>query len=131
MLVTDLTDAPTGRESIEKTFTYMTVLSRECRKVLTSSLEKQKGMPFDAVEPTMRREIEAWFAERDRSITVKHENSSRGRPGEVLITYAGSNKDAHFKFTVNAMFTLASQTDSAASYLKSINVNVDKRDFIK
>ena len=124
-----MTDAPTGREMVEKTFAYMTNLSRECRKALTSSFEK--GTPFNSVEPTMRREIESWFAGRDKNITVKHEKSTRGRSGEILMTYAGSNKDAHFKFTVNAMFTLAGQADTAPSYLKSVNVNVDKRDFTK
>jgi len=127
-----LTDAPSGRELVEKAFVYMTTLSRECRKGLTSKFEQEhKGMPFESVEPTMRKEVEAWFAGRDRNITVKHEKSDRGRPGEVLLLYSGTSKDAHFKFRVDAQFTLAGSSANALSYLKAINVNVDKRDFTK
>jgi len=131
-LVSDLTDAPSGKELVEKAFVYMTTLSRECRKGLTSKFEQEhKGMPFESVEPTMRKEIEAWFAGRDKNITVKHERSDQGRPGELLLLYSGASKDAHFKFRVDAQFTLAGSTASAPSYLKAINVNVDKRDFTK
>jgi hypothetical protein len=79
----------------------------------------------------MRKEIEAWFAGRDRNISVKHEHSERGRQGEVLLTYAGASKDAHFKFHVDAQFTLAGSSTTAPAYLKTINVSVDKRDFSK
>ena len=126
-----MTDALTGRELVEKTFAYMTNLSKECRKALTSSFEKNKGMPFDAVEPNMRKEIESWFAGRDKSISVKFEKSSGGRPGEIQMTYSGANRGAHFKFTVDAIFTLTNQNVNSPCYVKSINVNVDKRDFQK
>jgi len=127
-----MTDAPTGRQLVEKAFVYMTNLSKECRKSLTTSFaQTHKGMPFETVEPTMRKEVEAWFAGRDRNITIKHEKSDTGRPGEILMTYSGANKDAHFKFQVDAQFTLSGSGAKAPSYLKSINVNVDKRDFTK
>jgi hypothetical protein len=127
-----LTDAPSGKELVEKAFVYMQALSRECRKALASSFEQtHKGMAFDSVEPTLRKEIESWFAGRDRNITIKHENSSRGRPGEILLTYAGASKDAHFKFHVDSLFTLAGSGANVPSYLKTMNVYVDKRDFTK
>jgi len=127
-----LTDAPSGKQLVEKAFVYMTNLSKECRKGLTSKFEQEhKGMPFDSVESTMRKEVEAWFAGRDRNITVKHERSEQGRPGEVLLTYAGTSKDARFKFRVDAQFTLAGSAANAPAYVKAINVNVDKRDFEK
>jgi hypothetical protein len=127
-----LTDAPSGRELVEKTFVYMTTLSKECRKGLTSKFEQEhKGITFDSVEPTMRKEVEAWFASRDRNITVRHEKSDSGRPGEILLLYAGASKDAHFKFRVDAQFTLAGSSPNAPAYLKALNVNVDKRDFTK
>ena len=127
-----MTDAPSGRELVEKAFVYMTTLSRECRKGLTNKFEQEdRGLPFGSVESTLRKEVEAWFVGRDRNITVKHERSDHGRPGEVLLTYSGANKDAHFKFRVDAQFTLAGAGESAPAYLKSLNVNVDKRDFTK
>ena len=127
-----MTDAPSGRQLVEKAFVYMTTLSKECRKGLTNRFEQEdRGLQFGSIEPTLRKEVEAWFANRDRNITVKHESSSLGRPGEVLMTYSGTNKDAHFKFRIDAQFTLAGAGDNAPAYLKSLNVNVDKRDFTK
>jgi hypothetical protein len=127
-----LTDSPSGRQLVEKTFVYMTNLSRECRKALTSKFEQEyKGVPFESVEPTMRKEVETWFAGRDKNIGVKHEKSDKGRPGEILMTYAGASKDAHFKFRVDAQFTLADSSEKAPAYIKVLNVNVDKRDFTK
>ncbi len=127
-----MTDAPSGRELVEKAFGYMTNLAGECRKGLAASFQQShKGMPFDSAELTLRKEIESWFANRDKNITVKHENSSKGRPGELTLTYSGATKDAHFKFQVAAIFTLGGSSENAPAYLKSINVNVDKRDFTK
>jgi lysine/ornithine N-monooxygenase len=127
-----LTDAPTGRELVEKAFVYMTTLSRECRKALTSKFQQEhKGITFESIEPIMRKELESWFTERDRNLTLKHEKSEKGRPGEILITYSGMSKDAHFKFHVDAQFTITGSSNEAPAYLKSINVNVDKRDFTK
>ncbi len=127
-----MTDAPSGRELVEKAYVYVGNLARECRKTLTASFQQShKGMPFDSVEPTMRQEIESWFAGRDRNITVKHENSSRGRPGELMLTYSGATKDTHFKFLVNAVFTVSGSSDNAPAYIKTLNVNLDKRDFTK
>ncbi len=127
-----MTDSPSGRQLVEKTFVYMTNLSRECRKAITSKFEQEhKGVPFESVEPTMRQEVEAWFAGRDKNINVKNEKSDKGRLGEILMTYAGTSKDAHFKFQVDAQFTLAGSSEKAPAYLKALNVNVDKRDFTK
>ena len=127
-----MTDAPSGRQLVEKAFVYMSTLSKECRKGLTNKFEQEdRGLPFGSVEPSLRKEVEAWFAGRDRNITVRHESSTRGRPGEILLTYSGANKDAHFKFRIDAQFTVAGAGDNAPAYLKSLNVNVDKRDFTK
>ena len=127
-----MTDAPSGRELVEKAFVYMTTLSKECRKGLTSKFgQEHKGIHFDTAEPTLRKEIEAWFVARDRNIAVKHEKTDQGRPGELILTYAGSSKDAHFKFRVDAQFTLAGSSADAPAYLKAINVYADKRDFTK
>jgi hypothetical protein len=127
-----MTDTPTGRQLVEKAFIYMTTLSRECRKSLTASFgQTHKGIPFEAVEPTMRKEIESWFSTRDRNITVTHEKSDKGRPGEISMTYAGATKDTHFKFHIDAQFTVSGSSEKAPAYLKTVNVNVDKRDFTK
>lgn len=127
-----MTDVLSGRELVEKAFVYMTTLSRECRKALTSKFEQiYKGIPFDSVEVTMRKEIESWFAERDKNIRISHEKSGTGKPGEILLTFAGASKDVHFKFHIDSLFTLAGSSETAPSYLKTINVYVDKRDFTR
>jgi lysine/ornithine N-monooxygenase len=127
-----MTDVKSGPELVEKAYVYMANLSRECRKALTAKFSQEyKGISFDTIEPTIRKEIESWFAERDRNITIKHEKSSVGRPGEILITYAGSNKEAHFKFHIDGVFTIAGAASNSPSYVKNININVDKRDFTR
>jgi len=127
-----MTDTPSGRELIEKTFVYMTALAKECRKGVTASFEQRhKGVSFDQVEPNLRMEISAWFKDRDRNLKIQHEKSITGRPGEIMMTYVGTSKDAHFKFHVDTVFTLAGSAPASPSYLKSMNVYVDKRDFTK
>jgi hypothetical protein len=79
----------------------------------------------------MRQGIESWFAKRDPNIRLSHETSLNGRPGEIILTYSGSTKDAHFKVHVDSIFMLACSSSEAPSYLKSLNVSVDKRDFAK
>jgi hypothetical protein len=127
-----MTDTKSGPELVEKAFAYLTNLSKECRKALTAKFgQAYKGAPFDSLESTMRKEIESWFADRDKNISVKHESSSAGKPGEILMTYAGSNKDAHFKIHVDGLFTMTGPSSSSPTYVKSINVTVDKRDFTR
>ena len=127
-----MTDLKSGPQLVEKAFTYMTNLSKECRKTLNAKFgQDYKGIPFSSVEPTMRKEIESWFAERDKNISIKHEKSSTGKPGELLMTYAGWTKDAHFKFQVDGLFTISGGSTESPSYVKNINVAVDKRDFTR
>jgi hypothetical protein len=127
-----MTDTPSGRELVEKTFVYLTALSKECRKRVASSFEQQhKGLRFDQVEPTLRTEILSWFKGRDRNLKIQHERSVSGRPGEIMMIYAGASRDARFKFHVDSVFTLSGSEAASPSYLKSMNVYVDKRDFTK
>lgn len=90
---------------------------------------EHKGIPFDSVEAIMRRDVESWFAARDRNIKLSYEKSTVGRPGEILIIYSGTTKDAYFKIYVSGIFTLVGSSSKASSYIKSLNLNVDKRDF--
>ena len=127
-----MTDTKSGPELVEKAFAYLTNLSKECRKVLTAKFgQAYKGVAFDSLEPTIRKEIELWFAERDKNISIKHEKSSAGKLGEIMLTYSGANKDAHFKLHVDGLFTVTGPSSSSPSYVKSINVTVDKRDFTR
>ena len=127
-----MTDTITGRQLVEKAFTYLTTLTKECRKALTIKFEHEhKGIHFDSIESTMQREIESWFVRRDKNIGITHDKSIKGRPGELHMTYSGVTKGAHFKVHVDSLFTLAGPSSNAPSYLKNLNLYVDKRDFIK
>ena len=68
---------------------------------------------------------------RDRNIKLSYTQSMIGKPGEILITYSGATKDIHFKIHINGLFTLVGSSSKAPSYLKSLSLNVDKRDFTK
>lgn len=92
---------------------------------------EHKGIPFDSVEKVMRQAVEFWFAKRDKNITISYDKSLSGRLGEILLTYSGATKDAHFKIHVDGFFTLTSSSNNAPSYLKSLNLYVDKRDFTR
>jgi len=127
-----LTDKLTGSAIVEKTFTYITGLTRECRKAVTLNFEREhKGIPFDSAEAVMAREVESWFVTRDRNIKLDYIKSTGGRSGQVSFAYSGATKDAHFKIYVDSLFTLVGSSDKASAYLKSLNLRVDKRDFTK
>jgi hypothetical protein len=127
-----LTDVLSGSRLVEKTFSYLTSVTKECRKALTEQFErKHKGIPFGSVEKVMREETESWFAKRDPNIKLSHEKSLNGRPGEILVTYSGSMKDVHFKIQLDSLFTLAGSSSEAPSYLKNLNVHAEKKDFTK
>lgn len=127
-----MTDKLSGPELVEKTFVYIAGLARDCRKAVTVKFEREhKGIPFDSAEAVMRREVESWFATRDRNVKLSCEESMTGRPGEILVTYSGATKDTRFKIHVNGLFTLTGSSGKASSYLRNLNLSVDKRDFTR
>ena len=128
-----MTDKLTGRELVEKAFAYVASLTKEGRKPLTMRFERDnRGIPFDTVEKVMTKEIESWFASRDRNLQIRLEKSIKGKTGEVFQIYTGATRDARFKIHADAQFTLADQSNKASpSYLKNLNLYADERDFIK
>lgn len=79
----------------------------------------------------MRREVESWFTARDRNIKLSYAQGVTGKSGEISAIFLGATKDAHFKIHVDGFFTLVGSSGNASSYLKSLNLSVDKRDFKK
>lgn len=92
---------------------------------------EHKGVPFDSLEAIVKREVESWFAMRDRNVKMSYSKSLIVKPGEMLVTYTGATKDARFKIDFDGVFTLVSSSGQQSSYLKSLNVRVDKRDFAR
>ena len=125
-----MTDKLTISKLVEKTFIYITTLTKECRKALTTKFEREhKGIPLGSIEAAIRKEVESWFATRDRNIKLNFANTTIGKPGEVRVTYSGTTKDAHFKIHADSLFTIVESSDKV--YFKSLNLNVDKREFTK
>jgi len=127
-----LTDKLTASKLVERTFVYIDSLTRECRKAMTIKFEHEhKGIPFDSMEAVMRKEVESWFTMRDRNVKLCYTKSMIVRPGEILIIYSGATRDARFKIHVSGLFTIAGSSSTASSYLKSLSLHVDKRDFTR
>jgi len=126
-----LTDKLTGRKLVEKTFSYVVSLTKEGRRPLTMRFERDnRGIPFDTAEALVTKEIESWFANRDRNLQIRLEKSIKGKAGEIFQTYTGATKDARFKIHADAIFTLTDQSNKASpSYLKNLNLYADERDF--
>jgi hypothetical protein len=98
---------------------------------LTTKFEREyKGLPFDSIEPVIRKEVDSWFSIRDRYIELNHDESVVGKPGELHVTYLGSTKETRFKIHINSLFTLAGSSSKSPSYFKSLNLRVDKREFV-
>ena len=127
-----MTDKLKASERVEKKFVYIFALTKECRKALTAKFKREhNGLPFDSIEPVMRKEVESWFIIRDRHIELNHDESKVGKPGELFITYLGSTKETCFKIHINGLFQLAGSSSKSPSYIKSLNLNVDRREFNK
>ena len=127
-----MTDKLKSSERVEKKFVYIVALTKECRKALTAKFKREhNGLPFDSLESVMRREVESWFTIRDRHIELNHDKSKVGKPGELFITYLGSTKEMRFKIHIKGLFTLAGSSSKSPAYLKSLNLNIDKREFNK
>lgn len=127
-----MTDKLKVAKRVEKAFVYISGLTKECRKFLTTTFERDyKGLPFDAVEPTIRKEVDSWFSIRDRHIEVHHDASVLGKRGELFITYLGSTKEMGFKMHITSVFTVAGSSRKSPTYLKSLNLSVNKKDFEK
>ena len=125
-----MTDKLTSSELVEKTFVYISALTRECRKALTVKFEREHlGIPLNSVEAAIRKEVESWFATRDKNVKLDLTNTTNGKHGEVCVNYLGSTKDAHFKMHVDSLFTMVESFDKA--YFRSLNLNIDKREFTK
>ena len=128
-----MTDKLAGPRLIEKAFAYVASLTKEGRKPITTRFEHgNRGIPFDTVETVITKEIESWFANRDKNLQIRLEKSIKGKAGEIFQTYTGATKDARFKIHADALFTLTDQSNQASpSYLKNLNLYADERDFTK
>ncbi len=118
---------------------YVEKLCRECRKgVLEEFNRGHVKMAPSEIDRYVISAVERWFNQRDKSLKVKADPGKvlRGpRLGEVHLRFTGSNKDVDFVFRID-VDSFVTRTQNAkgelqeACYLKNMNVEVNKKDFI-
>ncbi len=125
-----MTDQLTGREDTQRILDYVESVAKESRKALTLEFnQKHKGIPFNATPKLLSDSLLAWFLRRDKNLKLKAEAADSSRLGEVRTSFIGESKKARFRLHADAVFTLAGATAESQSYLKELNVTVDKRAF--
>ncbi len=125
-----MTDPLSGRQDAQRILEYAESLAKEARKALTVEFnQKHKGIPFNTTAQVLRESLLAWFSRRDNNVRLTLETINSTRPGEVRAIFTGEAKKVRFKVHADAMFTLAGGPTESRSYLKELNVTVDRRTF--
>src|SRR5213080_1332676 len=125
-----MTDQLTGKEDVQRILDYAESLAKESRKALTLEFnQKHKGTPFNTTPKLLSESLLAWFWRRDKNLKLTAAKAEISKLGEVRTSFIAESKKARFKLHADAIFTLAGATAESPSYLKELNVTVDKRAF--
>jgi lysine/ornithine N-monooxygenase len=125
-----MTDAPTGKEDVQRILDYAENVAKESRKALTQEFnQKHKGIAFETVPKVLQDSLLAWFKRRDSNLKMTFERTDSAKVGEVRSVFVGESKKVRFKLHADAVFTVAGQAPQSPSYLKELNVTVDRRAF--
>lgn len=127
-----MTDALSGKQDVARILDFVENVAKESRKALTVEFShKHKGVPFGTVPQLLRTSLEAWFAKRDKNLRLTFEGADSAKLGEVRSVFVGEMKGVRFKLHADATFSLSGGTEVSPSYLKQLNVSVDRRAFEK
>jgi hypothetical protein len=125
-----MTDAPNRKQDVQRILDYAESVAKESRKALTAEFNQEhKGIPFSKAPQILQDSLIAWFGKRDKNLKLVHEQSNSSKPGELREVFVGESKNVRFKIHADAVFTLAAGVAESPSYLKELNVTVDKRAF--
>ncbi len=125
-----MTDAETGKQLVARTISYMENVAKESRKGITSEFsQNHKGIAFNTVPGILQKTTLEWFSRRDKALKITHESTSLGKPGEVRMLFQGETKRVKFKVHLHATFIVNGPSETAPSFLKEVNLNVDPREF--
>ena len=125
-----MTDALNRKNDVQRILDYAEAVAKESRKALTVEFNQQhKGVPFSKASQILQDSLLAWFDKRDKNLKLTYEQTSSVKPGEVRAVFVGESKKVRFKLHADAVFTLTGGTADSPSYLKELNVTVDKRAF--
>jgi hypothetical protein len=125
-----MTDAPNRKEDVQRILDYAEAVAKESRRALTVEFNQQhKGIAFSKAAQVLQDSFLAWFNKRDKNLKVTYEQVTSARLGEIRAVFVGESKKVRFKLHADAVFTLAGGAADSPSYLKELNVTVDKRAF--
>jgi hypothetical protein len=125
-----MTDAPNRKEDVQRILDYAESVAKESRRALTVEFNQQrKGLPFSKASQVLNDSLLTWFKKRDTNLKVTYEQTSSSKPGEIRAVFVGESKKVRFKIHADAIFTLAGGAAESPSYLKELNVTIDRRAF--
>ncbi len=125
-----MTDALNRKKDVERILDYAESVAKESRRALTAEFNQQhKGIPFSKASQVLQDSLLAWFSKRDKNLKLVAEQSNSEKPGELRAVFVGESKKVRFKLHADATFALAGSAADSPSYLKELNVSVDKRAF--
>lgn len=125
-----MTDALNKKEDVQRILDYVEAVAKESRKALTVEFNQQhKGLAFSRVAQILQSSLIQWFSKRDKNLKLTYELSNSAKPGEVRTVFVGETKRVRFKLHADALFTLSGTGPESPSYLRELNVSVDRRAF--
>ena len=125
-----MTDALNRKEDVQRILDYAESVAKESRKALTTEFNQQhKGIPFNEASKKLQDSLLAWFGKRDKNLVMKYEQTNSTKPGEIRAVFVGESKRVRFKVHADAIFTLTGAGSEAPSYLRELNVTIDRRAF--
>ncbi|MBI2126298.1 MAG: hypothetical protein HYU02_03165 [Thaumarchaeota archaeon] len=124
-----MTDTLTVKEIIEKTYTYVDRLVKECRKDVMGVVAKERSANANEVGKAVANAVLDWFGRRDRHIRIMFDPRTvidTPEPG-IRMVFTGESKDASFKIHSHVTYYMSGNV----CYAKNMSLEVDKRDFSK
>src|SRR5467141_2199280 len=125
-----MTDKLAGKDDSQRLLGYVESVAKESRKALTLEFnEKHKGIPFNTTGRILRDSLVAWFGRRDKNLRISPETVNSANLGEVRAVLRGETKKVRFKVRADATFSVAGGSAGSPSYLKELNVSIDRHSY--
>jgi predicted amino acid dehydrogenase len=122
-----MTDKLAGKDDSQRLLGYVETVAKESRKALTIEFnEKHKGIPFNTTAKVLSDSLIAWFSRRDKNLKIKAESAADAKLGEVRAVFSGETKNVRFRVRADATFSLSGGLVDSPSYLKELNVSIDR-----
>ena len=122
-----MTDKLAGKDDSQRLLGYVESVAKESRKALTIEFnEKHKGIPFNTTAKVLSDSLIAWFGRRDKNLKIKAESAANAKLGEVRAVFTGETKNVRFRVRADATFSLSGGLVDSPSYLKELNVSIDR-----